>query len=54
MQARLAIIDLTTGDQPFVEPGGAALIGNAEIYNYIELRAEFPETMSSSRRSRIA
>ena len=38
-QRRLAIIDLATGDQPFHEPGGAALVANAEIYNYIELRA---------------
>ncbi len=37
-QTRLAIIDLATGDQPLYEPGGAALIANAEIYNYIELR----------------
>jgi len=40
LQARLAIIDLTTGDQPLYEPGGAALVGNGEIYNYIELRQE--------------
>ena len=43
--ARLAIIDLQTGDQPLVEErntGGAArvLMGNGEIYNYPELRAE--------------
>jgi asparagine synthase (glutamine-hydrolysing) len=37
---RLAIIDLTTGDQPIYEPGGAALIANGEIYNYIELRQQ--------------
>ena len=36
---RLAIIDLVTGDQPLYEPEGAALIGNGEIYNYIELKA---------------
>ena len=40
VQARLAIIDLVTGDQPLYEPDGAALVGNGEIYNYIELRAE--------------
>jgi asparagine synthase (glutamine-hydrolysing) len=43
MQARLAIIDLATGDQPLYEPGGAALVANAEIYNYIELREAMPE-----------
>ena len=36
---RLAIIDLDTGDQPIVEEGGArVLLGNGEIYNYLELR----------------
>src|ERR1700746_3760962 len=40
MQTRLAIIDLATGDQPLFEPGGAALVANGEIYNYIELRSE--------------
>jgi asparagine synthase (glutamine-hydrolysing) len=40
VQTRLAIIDLETGDQPLYEPGGAALIANGEIYNYIELRGE--------------
>ncbi len=40
VQTRLAIIDLATGDQPLFEPGGAALIANGEIYNYLELREE--------------
>src|SRR5208282_84350 len=40
VQTRLAIIDLATGDQPLYEPGGAALVANGEIYNYIELRAQ--------------
>ncbi len=40
IQTRLAIIDLTTGDQPLYEPGGAALVANGEIYNYLELREE--------------
>ncbi|MGY8960178.1 MAG: asparagine synthase (glutamine-hydrolyzing), partial [Alphaproteobacteria bacterium] len=43
VQTRLAIVDLKTGDQPFFEPGGAALIANAEIYNNPELRAELPD-----------
>ena len=40
VQTRLAIIDLETGDQPLYEPGGAALVANGEIYNYVELRQE--------------
>lgn len=40
VHTRLAIIDLETGDQPIREPDGAALVANAEIYNYIELRDE--------------
>ncbi|MBV8736330.1 MAG: asparagine synthase (glutamine-hydrolyzing) [Alphaproteobacteria bacterium] len=46
VQTRLAIIDLETGAQPLYEPAGAALIANAEIYNYLELR----EKLSSSTR----
>jgi asparagine synthase (glutamine-hydrolysing) len=42
VQRRLAIIDLETGDQPLHEPGGAALVANGEIYNYVELRAAMP------------
>jgi asparagine synthase (glutamine-hydrolysing) len=41
-QARLAIIDLDTGDQPLFGPGGSVLVANGEIYNYIELRRQFP------------
>lgn len=44
LQTRLAIIDLTTGDQPLYEPGGAALVANGEIYNYVELRARMEGT----------
>jgi asparagine synthase (glutamine-hydrolysing) len=43
VQTRLAIIDLETGDQPLYAPapggGRTALVANAEIYNYVELRA---------------
>ena len=47
-QARLAIIDLATGDQPLFEPGrgegeGAVLVANGEIYNYVELRRTLGE-----------
>ncbi|NMM45859.1 asparagine synthase (glutamine-hydrolyzing) [Rhodospirillaceae bacterium KN72] len=44
VQTRLAIIDLTTGDQPLYEPAGGALVANGEIYNYVELRAEMADT----------
>ena len=37
---RLAIIDLSTGDQPMTGPSGATLVFNGEIYNYRELRRE--------------
>ncbi|MHA1112959.1 MAG: asparagine synthase (glutamine-hydrolyzing) [Alphaproteobacteria bacterium] len=40
---RLAIIDLATGDQPLGQPGGAVLVANGEIYNYLELRRELGE-----------
>ncbi len=40
VQNRLAIIDLKTGGHPLYEPGGGALVGNGEIYNYIELRED--------------
>jgi len=48
VQTRLAIIDLATGDQPLFEPGGAALVANGEIYNYIELRAQLAGTVFST------
>jgi asparagine synthase (glutamine-hydrolysing) len=38
--ARLAIIDLTTGDQPMLGASGAVISYNGEIYNYLELRDE--------------
>jgi len=37
---RLAIIDLSTGDQPMTDGRGSWLSYNGEMYNYIELRAE--------------
>ena len=49
VQTRLAVIDLKTGDQPIYEPGGAALIANAEIYNYIELRAGLNDAAHTTR-----
>lgn len=45
VHTRLAIIDLETGDQPLFDPDGAALVANGEIYNYLELREEFPESV---------
>lgn len=41
-QRRLAIIDLETGDQPFILDDGTALVANGEIYNYLELKASMP------------
>ena len=40
---RLAIIDLETGEQPFLSDSGQRLIANAEIYNYVELRISIGE-----------
>ena len=41
---RLAIIDLTTGDQPmYNEERDKVLVFNGEIYNYKELRSELQE-----------
>jgi len=48
VQTRLAIIDLATGDQPLYEPGGAALIANGEIYNYLELRSALGTARSAA------
>ena len=50
--ARLAIIDLETGDQPIVEDGGRrVLAGNGEIYNYRELR-QSPEARDYAYRTK--
>ncbi|HEX3487150.1 MAG TPA: asparagine synthase (glutamine-hydrolyzing) [Micropepsaceae bacterium] len=38
VQTRLAIIDLSTGDQPLFGENGTALVANGEIYNYLELK----------------
>lgn len=38
--ARLSIIDLEGGWQP-LHAAGATVIGNGEIYNYVELTEEF-------------
>ena len=46
VQTRLAIIDLETGDQPIYGPdgeAGPALVANAEVYNYLELREAMPD-----------
>src|SRR6185369_12147079 len=39
IQTRLAIIDVANGGHPLYGPGGSALVGNGEVYNYVELRA---------------
>ena len=44
VQTRLAIIDLSTGDQPLYGDNGTALVANGEIYNYLELKGDFPTT----------
>src|SRR5688572_5048674 len=38
--ARLAIIDLTAGDQPMTADDGCVITYNGEIYNYLELQQE--------------
>ena len=47
VHTRLAIVDLKTGDQPFVENsddgGEVALIANGEVYNNLELRERLPD-----------
>ena len=40
---RLAIIDLSTGDQPLYDDAGRALVVNGEIYDYREIKAALPE-----------
>lgn len=40
---RLSIIDLGTGHQPLRDHKGRLLIVNGEIYNYLELKQQFPD-----------
>jgi asparagine synthase (glutamine-hydrolysing) len=40
---RLSIIDLETGGQPLDDGTSLALVANAEIYNYLELKESHPE-----------
>jgi asparagine synthase (glutamine-hydrolysing) len=49
VHTRLSIIDLETGDQPLFGTGGTVLVANAEIYNFLELRANFREEDFTSR-----
>jgi asparagine synthase (glutamine-hydrolysing) len=42
---RLSIIDLQTGDQPLKDSESRLLIVNGEIYNYLELKKDFPNTV---------
>ena len=42
VHTRLAFIDLPGGDQPLFA-GAAALVANAEVYNYRELRRDLPD-----------
>ncbi|WP_439817574.1 asparagine synthase (glutamine-hydrolyzing) [Zavarzinia sp. CC-PAN008] len=44
---RLSIIDLDTGAQPLVEPGGAGLVANGEVYNYVELQQALAGRLTS-------
>jgi asparagine synthase (glutamine-hydrolysing) len=46
---RLSIIDLETGQQPIHATDGRTLVGNGEIYNYLELRAEMPDVAFATR-----
>ncbi len=48
VHTRLAIIDLPGGDQPLFA-GPAALVGNAEVYNYRELTAGLSSTSFATR-----
>jgi asparagine synthase (glutamine-hydrolysing) len=46
---RLKIIDLESGDQPIVSRNGDTVIAfNGEIYNHLQLRAEFEQRLAIS------
>ena len=41
---RLSIIDLTSGDQPLIDDRSSrVLVGNGEIYNFLELRRQYAD-----------
>ena len=52
LHTRLAIVDLSTGDQPFVAQaqggGEVALVANGEVYNNLELRAKMTDVAFKS------
>jgi asparagine synthase (glutamine-hydrolysing) len=49
---RLAIVDVAGGDQPIeAAQGGAAMVGNGEIYNHAQLRARFDDRADFTTRS---
>lgn len=57
VHTRLSIIDLATGDQPLFAADGTAMVGNGEIYNYVELRAaraDYPYRTNSDCESALA
>jgi asparagine synthetase B (glutamine-hydrolysing) len=46
---RLAIVDVEGGTQPLIDEHGNVLVGNGEIYNHAELRAELgPDQFTTS------
>lgn len=49
LHARLAIVDIEGGAQPFHGPNGTALVADGEIYNHLELRRELPAAQFATR-----